>query len=199
MCCPKPGVPGCSCPTWLCTSFFGMTTRWWPYSDWFLVTYGGYPAGGCHPPWYFLIGPTDWYPSSVVAPLPSNCIGTNTFINCVVFQPCDLVWFPEAGKFLDPCILIVLLLVKADCWSACSNGLVLPKTHAPDNLPAYFPPYHSFLVTQLVPLPRPVCVAPLFQTMSSGTMNKFTALDLLCHMTLEVGVVFSETFPEFLG
>ena len=119
-----------------------------------------------------------------------------------VWQPCDTVWFPEAGHFLDPCILLVLLLVKEDCWSACRYHLVPPNACAPDNPPPHLPPVHSCLVTHLIPHTLhslPVCVSPSFQNMSSRTRNKSTSLDLWCCTTLEVGVVFSQTFPEFLG
>ena len=148
------------------------------------------------------LGPTYWYPAAAVAPLPSDCLETDTFINRLLhasFQPCDLVWFPEVGQFWDTRILLVMLLVKADCWISCSYRLVLPKTHAPYNPPPQFPPAHSFLVTQIVPRPCPLFVAPSFETMSSGTRNKSTALNSLCRMTLEVGIIFSETFSEFLG
>ena len=150
MCCPMPVAPGCSFPTRPCTSLFGMTNRWWPYSTCFWGTYGVYPAGGCHPPWYLLIGPTGWYPAAAVAPLPSHCLGTYTFINGLLhasFNPCDPVWCPEAVHFPDPCILLVLILVKAYFRSARSYRLVLPKKCAPDNPPPHFPPDRSFLVT----------------------------------------------------
>ena len=111
-----------------------------------------------------------------------------------VFQPCDPVWCPESGRFMDPCILLVLLLVKADFWSACSYCLVLPKKRAPENPTPKFPPAHSCLENHILPCPRPVCVSPSFQTMISGTNDKSTALDLRCHTTLEVGVGFIKLF-----
>ena len=83
-----------------------------------LGTYGGYPAGGCHHPWYFLVGPTALYPAADVAPLPSHSLGTDTFINGSLhasFQPCDLVWCPEAENFPYSCIYLVLILVKSHC------------------------------------------------------------------------------------
>ena len=78
----------------------------------------------------FADGPHLLIPNAAVAPLPSHCLGTDTFINGslhAIFQPCGPVWCPESGHFPDPCILLVLLLVKADCWSSCSYRLVLPK------------------------------------------------------------------------
>ena len=82
----------CSRPTWPCTSFFGMTTSWWPYSAWLLGTCGRYPASACHPPWYFPIGPTDLYPAAAVAPLPSHFIGTYTFINGSLHASLSFMW-----------------------------------------------------------------------------------------------------------
>ena len=116
-----------------------------------------------------------------------------------VFQPYDLVWCPEAIHFPDPCILLVLLLVKAYCWSACRYYLVLPKTRAQDNPPPNVSPDHSCLLSHLVPHSRPVSVAPSFQTMFSGTRNNSTALYLQCLMTLEVGVLFLKLFHNFRG
>ena len=105
-----------------------------------------------------------------------------------LFHPFDPVWFLEAGKCFDPCILLVLLLVESDFWSACSYCLVLPKTHASDNPPPRFSPARSFLVTQIIPCPHPVFVTPSFQAMSSGKSNMLTGLDLRCGTTLGVGV-----------
>ena len=93
MCCPTPGVPGCSYHTWSYASLFGMTTRWWPYKACFLGTYGRYPAVGCHPPWYMLIGPADWYPVSAVDPLPSHCLGNDTFINGLLHASLSAMWY----------------------------------------------------------------------------------------------------------
>ena len=87
-----PGAPWCRCPTRTCTSFLGMISRWWPYSACFLVTYGRYPTVGCHPPWYFLIGPTDWYPAAAVAPFPSHCLGNDTFIHWLVTCQFSAMW-----------------------------------------------------------------------------------------------------------
>ena len=115
-----------------------------------------------------------------------------------VFQPCDPVWCLESGHFPDPCILLVLPLVKADCWTACICHIIPTKACAPENPSPHFSPAHSFLVTPLVPHPRHVCVAHLFQIGFSGTRSKFTAPNLRCRMTSEVGVVFSQTFSEFL-
>ena len=116
-----------------------------------------------------------------------------------VFQPCDPVWYSEAGHFLDPCISLVLLLVKADFWSACSCRLVLPKKRAPDNPPPHCPPSHSYLVTRLILCPRSVFVAPSFQTMFSETRNKLTSINLRCRTTLEVGLVFLKLIQNFWG
>ena len=69
-----------------------MTTRWWPYSAFFLCTYGGYPAGGCHPPWYLLIGPNEGYLPADVAPLPSHCLGTEIFINGLLHASFIAMW-----------------------------------------------------------------------------------------------------------
>ena len=137
-----------------------------------------------------------------VAPLPSHFLWTYTLINGLLhssFQPCDPVWCPEARHFPNTCILFVLFLMKVYCWSACRYRLVLPKKHAPDNPPPHFAPAHSCLVTHIVPHPRPICVAPTFQKLSSGTRNESTSLGFWCHTTLEIGVVFSETFSEFMG
>ena len=203
MCWPTTGAPGCSCPTWPCTLFFGMTTRWWPYLACFLGTYNGYPAGGCHPPWYLLIGPTDWYSADVVAHLPSHCLGTDTFINGLLhasFQTWDPVWCPEAGHYPDPCIFFLMLLVKVYCWSTCRYCLVLPKTHGPYNPPPpHFLPDHSYLLAQIVPHSRPVVQCLELCKMSLGKINKLTALDLQCHKTLEVGVFFLKLFHNFWG
>ena len=92
MCFHNPSAPGCSCTTRPCNSFFGMTNGWWPYLDWFWGTYGGYTAGGCHPPWYFLMFSTDWYPAAYVAPLPIHCLGTDTFINGSLHASFSAVW-----------------------------------------------------------------------------------------------------------
>ena len=92
MCCPMHGAPFCSYPTCPCTSFFGMINGWWPYSDLFLGTYGGYHEGGFHPPWYLLMGPSNEYPADAVAPLPSHYLGTNTFINGLVHTTVSAMW-----------------------------------------------------------------------------------------------------------
>ena len=60
-----------------------------------------------------------------------------------IFQPCDPVWFTEAGTFLDACSLLVLLMAKADCYGAYIYRIVLPKTHAADNTTPHFPPDQS--------------------------------------------------------
>ena len=116
-----------------------------------------------------------------------------------VFLTCNPSWCLEAGHSLYPYITLMLPLVKVDFLSDFSYHLILLKTRVPDNLPPHFTPAHSCLVTQLVLNPHPVCVAPSFQTMSSGIRNKSIALDLMSCMTKEVDVVFYETFLEFLG
>ena len=174
-----------------------MENGWWPYMAWFLVTYGGYPAGCCHPNWKLLVGTIHRCPAAAAATLPSHYLGTYIFINGLLhtsFKQYDPVWCLEAGHFPDPCISLVLIPVKADCWSACSYRLILPKTSAPDNLPPYFPPTRSCLATPLVIHPLLVCVAPSFQIFFPGTRNKSTALDLRCRMTLEAGIVFLKYF-----
>ena len=92
MCCPTPGAPGFSCPTRPCTSFFGITNMWWPYLACFLGIYGGYPVGGCHPPWYLIIVPTDWYPAAAFSPLPIHCLGTDTFIHGSLHASSSAMW-----------------------------------------------------------------------------------------------------------
>ena len=85
MCCPAPGDLGCICPTQPCISFFCTRNGWWPYLAYFWGTYWRYTAGGCHPPWYFMMGPTDWHSAASVDPLPSHCLGDDTFINGLLY------------------------------------------------------------------------------------------------------------------
>ena len=116
-----------------------------------------------------------------------------------VFKPCNPLWCLEAGYFPDPCISLVLLMVKVDCWSACRYCILLPKKGAPDNPPPHFPPAHLCLVTQLFPRTHPSCVVPSFQTMFSGTKNNSTALNLQCGTTLKVGVLIYQKNLKIWG
>ena len=119
MCFPTPGVPGCSWPTWPYASFFGMTHRWWTYSACFLGTYVGYPASGCHPPWYLLIGHTDWYPAAAVAPLPSHYIGTDKFINGSLHASLSAMWPSQVSGSWTLFVSMYL-----DCATSGENGLL---------------------------------------------------------------------------
>ena len=69
-----------------------MTNMWWPYLAWFLGIYGGYPAGHFHPPWYLLMGTTDWYPNAAATTLPSHCLGANTSINGSLHASFSAMW-----------------------------------------------------------------------------------------------------------
>ena len=73
----------------------------------------------------------------------------------------------------------------ADCLAHVFWGVLDDICSYFRNPPPHFPPDHSCLVTQLITRPLPVCVAPSFQTLFSGTKNKSTALGLQCRTTLE--------------
>ena len=92
MYCPTPSAPGCSCTTCPCISFFGMTNGWWMYLACFLRTYSGYPAGGSHPPWYWMMGTGDWLPTDDTTHLPSHFLGTDTFINGSLHDSFSAMW-----------------------------------------------------------------------------------------------------------
>ena len=119
MCYSTPGAPGCSFPTRPCTSFFGMTNRWWPYLAWFLGTYGRYPAGGWHPPWYFMMVPTDWHPAAAVAPLPIHFLGTDAFINGLLHASFSAMW-----RSLVPGIWTLYGSMYFACAASGESGLL---------------------------------------------------------------------------
>ena len=197
MCFPKPCAPGCICPTRPCTSLFGMTNRWWPYSDLYLGTYGIYPAGGFHLPWYFLMGPTDLYPAATVDPLPRHCLGTDTFTNGSLHVSFLAMWLSlvpiwqaisrsmyHARAASDEIVFLKWLQIlssttkntcarqSAPTFSSCS--LMFSNPYCTASTPCFC---GSFIPNNV-----------------SGTRNKSTALDLRCCTTLEVGVVFFKIF-----
>ena len=193
MCCPTPGAPGYSCPTRPYTSFFGMKNRWWPYSACFLGTYGRYPAGGCHPPWCFLIGPNDLYLADVVAPLPSHCLGTDTFVNGSLHISFSAMWpsLVPGSRTLSKSMYLSRAASGESGFLKCLQlSSSTPQNTCARQSAHTFPLAHSCLVTQIVRRTRPVCVAPSFQNISSGKRNNSTAHDVRCCITLEVGVVF---------
>ena len=163
MCYPTSGAPVCSFPTRPCTSFLAWKTD--DDRNWldFWAHMADIPQKvSIHLGIWWWVTLTDT-PLLTLLLFQATVLGlthSSTAYYIPVFQPCDPVWCPESGNFPDSCILLVLLLMKADCWSACIYRLVLPKTCASDNPPPNVPPDHSCLVTQLVQLPRPVCVAP---------------------------------------
>ena len=158
MCFPPPGSPGCSCPARPCTSFLVWQTcddrnrlAFWEHM-------GDIPQevaihiGIC---WWV---PLTDNPLLLLLLLQATVLGLSQpsmASYMPVFQPYESVWCPEARHFPDTCILLMMLLVKADCWSACIYLLLLPKTRAPDNLPPHFTPAHSCLVTHTVLRPYP--------------------------------------------
>ena len=165
MCCPTPGAPGCSFLTWPCTSLFGMTTRWWPYSACLLGTYDGYCAGGCHLPCYFLIGPTDWSSAAASAPLPSHFLGTDTFINGLLHASFSAMWtiMVTGRQTLSRSIYLACTASGKNLFLKCLQlSSSTPQTHAQDNHPPHFIPAHPCIVTQIALRPCPIFCGALF-------------------------------------
>ena len=116
-----------------------------------------------------------------------------------VFQTCDPVWCPEAGHFLDPRILIMLLLAKSGCWSDCSYCIVLLKNTCARKPPPKMSSW-SLMFSNPDHTASTLCLCGNFiPNIFSGTRNKSTALDLRCRTTLEFDVVFSQNISDFLG
>ena len=199
ICCPMPC--GCTCPTRQCTSLFGMTNMWWPYLDFFLVTYGGYHTGGFHPPLYLMMGPTDWYPAAAVAPLPSHCLGTDTFVYFLLHASFSVMWpiLVRGSRTLSGFMYHARAASGESGFLKCLQiSSITPQNRCARQSAPTFPFYSLMFSNPAYTASTPRLCSAFIPKIISGTRNKSTALDFWCCTTLEVGVVFYQTSSEFL-
>ena len=202
MCCPTPSVPGCSCPTCPYTSFFGMANGWWPYSAWFLGIYGGYTAGGWHPPWYLMMGTTYWYPASADAPLPIHCLGTDTLVNGLLNASFSAMWTSLIPRIQT--IYGSMYLAHADSGVSVLLNCLQLSPNPPQNMCTRQSALTFFPCFLMFSNPARTASTPCFcgafiPNKFLVTRNKSKALNFWCRTTLELGVVFLKIFQNFWG